>query len=70
MMLAFLIDQIQLLYYAHWQAARAGEGSNRALWETVRAMAAIAAFQSWEQLYGVIAHRIPLLAAPDPDDSS
>ena len=51
MMLAFLVDQIQLLACRLFQAVLEKEGSRTSLWEHVRALFYSLEFDSMESIY-------------------
>lgn len=57
MMLAFLIDQVQQLGCALFQAVLDKKGSRKRLWEHVRAMFKTLEFNSMEQLFKAILYR-------------
>jgi len=64
MMLAFLVDQLQQHCCKLFQAAWAKEGSKRALWETMRALFKLFAFESMADLLRSIVHGV-IRKAPD-----
>lgn len=55
MMLAFLIDQIQMLVNNLFQAARKHLRTWKQLWEDIRALMRYFIFDSWDQIYSKIA---------------
>jgi hypothetical protein len=68
MMLAFLVDQVQQLGCALFQAVLSKKGSRKRLWEHMRALFKTLEFQSMEQLFKAILYgykaQITILAPP------
>ena len=57
MMLAFSVDQIQLLACPLMQKAREVARTYRNLWEKLRSLVDLVHLESWQQLLSVIAKR-------------
>lgn len=58
MMLAFLIDQVQLLGCRLYQAARKKATTFRNLWEKIRVFFDSFEMSSWEELLSIIAKKL------------
>ena len=54
MLLAFLVDQVQLLCCQQYKKAKSAVGTFRSLWENMRAISRLIAVKSWEMLYQCI----------------
>lgn len=59
MLLAFFIDQVQMLLNRCFQAAKAWVGTWRAMWEDMRAFLRCFDFHSWDEVYMKIAGYSP-----------
>ncbi len=55
MMLSFLIDQIQQMCCSLFQRCKKLVGTNRGLWESMRALFRLIAISNWEDFYLILA---------------
>jgi hypothetical protein len=56
MMLAFLVDQVQELWCATFQAARKARGSRTSLWQRMRSLFTGYYIESWRQFFEALIH--------------
>lgn len=56
MMLAFLVDQVQELWCAPFQAARKARGSRTSLWQRMRSLFTGYYIESWRQFFEALIH--------------
>src|ERR687895_1586291 len=56
MILAFLVDQVQELWCATFQAARKARGSRTSLWQRMRSLFTGYYIESWRQFFEALIH--------------